>query len=175
MRLQPPDQLSVALLWLAALFMAAKSAVESWPAASAAIPAMSAPWLGFLPLVLLSFAAILSIVRRPLGEVPTPAAGGQQIPDGPKGSPESLRELFRVLRAGDQANSMGRRASEVNKIRPRLRAAMLTLQKEYGIPKLPDTGHDNLNWGYELQLLRDILPLIKEGHLSEARAEADKS
>lgn len=64
MRLEPPDQLSTTLIWISAVFMAAKAGIENWPAARLALPQVTDwGWLNFVPLALLAWAGILSIAR----------------------------------------------------------------------------------------------------------------
>jgi len=50
------------LIWVSAVFMAIKGGTEALPWASQAIPQMSAPWLSFIPLILLCFAALRNLV-----------------------------------------------------------------------------------------------------------------
>lgn len=56
MRLQPPDQLTVALLWVTAIFMATQAAIEKWPTASESLSGLNAWWLSWFPLGLLALA-----------------------------------------------------------------------------------------------------------------------
>lgn len=82
MRLQPPDQLSITLIWIAAIFIAFKEGVERWPAAREALPGMSTGWLNFVPLGLLVFAAIVTMVRS---GAQSASAQGRQVPAEPYG------------------------------------------------------------------------------------------
>ena len=66
MRLQPPDQISTLLIWVSAVFMAVRGGVETWPAASKALPFVTDwHWLGLVPLALLLVAAMRQLTAAP--------------------------------------------------------------------------------------------------------------
>lgn len=90
MRLQPPGQLSITLIWIAAIFIAFKEGVEQWPAAREALPGMSTGWLNFVPLGLLVFAAIVMMVRS---GAQSASAQGRQVRAEPSPPPSVGRSL----------------------------------------------------------------------------------
>ncbi len=175
MRLQPPDQLSTVLMWVSALFMAIKGGVEAWPAASRALPQMSAGWLSFVPLALLLIAAIRSI-----GKATAPVAVNAPVPlaaPAPaKGAAKTdVRDRQAMISGIDYARqwaavgARNRTAREAEKDWPRMLAALLSAQKEFGMPMPPIGRGAILNVECGKRFLEQIVPLLQAGHDEEAR------
>lgn len=83
--MQPPDQLSTVLIWIAAIFVAVREGVERWPAARLALPGMSAGWLNFAPMALLVIAAVVTMVRSGERRAAVQVSSGvPQRPDHPQ-------------------------------------------------------------------------------------------
>lgn len=175
MRLQPPDQLSTVLIWLSAIFMATKQGVESWPAAREAMPAMSAGWLNFVPLVLLAVAAGVTIYRST-----SPREAAQSAPPAGPDQGREAASLFPTLHTAhrnaraalaDASPSARERVAEIRL--PAVRAAMLSAQKAFGTPMPPEEGTTlAMELEFHLRVLEEMLPYLREGHVDEARSKA---
>lgn len=77
------------------------------------------------------------------------------------------------------AKDGARRAAAKNNVReaekefPRLKAALLTANKEFGMP-IPPSGRGAVNdLELGLRFLEVVLPLLHEGHIEEAKTEAE--
>ena len=175
MRLQPPDQLSTALIWVSALFMAIKGGVEAWPAASRALPQMSAGWLSFVPLVLLLIAAIISIGRAgaPVANVMT--ADEQAAEPGKSAKSENRRVIQALRGAKYRAESLTshRDQSGAEKIQPEMTAALLSSQKHFGTPMTGDFGTPGNTLEVGRRMIERMLPYLEQGHTTEACKEAE--
>lgn len=75
MKLQPPDQLSTALMWVAAIYLALKQSVEGWPKAAQALPWMLSAPSAFVPITLMALAFLWQAVRsRPSEQAASPVS-----------------------------------------------------------------------------------------------------
>jgi hypothetical protein len=73
MRLQPPDQLSTALIYIAAIFMAVQAGIQQLASATKRPPVVDLTgWWAFLPLALLIIVGLRWALARPERAIPAP-------------------------------------------------------------------------------------------------------
>ena len=175
MRLQPPDQLSTLLIWVSALFMAIKGGVESWPAASRALPQMSAGWLSFVPLVLLLIAALISIGRSVAPDANVVTADEQAI-EPAKSAKSDDRRVIQALRGakyGAEHITSSRDQRGAEKVLPEMTAALLSSQKHFGTPMTGDFGTPTSTLEVGRRMIERMLPYLEQGHREEGCKEAN--
>lgn len=175
MRLQPPSQLSIALIWVSALFMAIKGGVESWPAATRMFPQMSAGWLSFVPLVLLLVAGFRSIARA-TAPVPADALATGQAVEPIANSKSEDRRVIQALRGakyGAESLTSHRDQRGAEKILPEMNAALLSSKKHFGTPMTGDFGTPVNTLEVGRQMIERMLPYLEQGHRAEACKEAE--
>lgn len=170
----PPNPLSVVLIWISAIFMAIKQGVESWPAASEALPFMSLGWLSFVPLVLLLVAASLTIVRSPHALPPKVNAAPTEE-SKPKPDYYAIRHAIHAIkqvRSGilEAVNSRGNRRVEL-KLHD-VRAALLTAYRQFDLPRLPSEDEMRVELLNAERYIELVLPYLEERHFDEARDQA---
>lgn len=160
-------------------------AVEAVKAGGLPLIAGAPQWLGshiwgYVPLVLVTFYVIVAIYRLkhpvqieeqtgPRAAVAAPPARGQSLEE---------RKNRAVISEMNTARHMAMIAVRHNSIReaekewPTMRAALLSAQKQFGMP-MPPTGK-----GYLIDLecgrrmLEKSVPLLESGHVDEALQEA---
>lgn len=173
MEIKPPHPLSVILIWIVAIFLAFREGVERWPAASEALPAVTAGWLSFVPLVLLVIAAGISVTRSSQQAKPAPAATASS----------TSSEYYARSNAIDglkQASKNATRILKLNKMDeaerglPELRASLLTAYKQFSLPRMPKAVDAMAEHYLARRLIERTLPYLEEKHDEEAREAAQE-
>jgi len=98
-----------------------------------------------------------------LNNKPDDGAGAKQL---------ALIRMRAAITAGRFA--MGEGTAAIVQNLPQMKAALLTAQKEFGIPKPSETASAKNDLRRGIELLEAIVPLIAAGHEEEAKAEAEK-
>jgi hypothetical protein len=71
---------------------------------------------------------------------------------------------YAITRNGDRASR-----SEL----PVMRAALLTAQKVFGTPTMPDLGDAKAELMFSAQLVEQIIPFLMQGHVDQAKSAAE--
>lgn len=93
--------------------------------------------------------------------------------DAPK--PIAVELARQVLAEASKVKVLGPTADRLERVMPRMHAAILSLHKEYGLARPKDHGEDGANFFAQLRYLQQVVPLVEAGHLDQAReaAQAD--
>lgn len=193
------DWLGIVSLWIGAVVLAFKA--SDAPLVNGAPLWLAAHWWNYVPLALMSLYLVIAIYRllqRPDQNQPQTSGGSPplahtppepvvDIQPKPATAPPDHRNQRRedervndILRyAKDDAAIAASRYTSSNRNRtaesaiPRMKAALLSAHKHYGTPPLFETGEAHLDLELGRRLIEKVLPLLQEGHVDEARQEAD--
>lgn len=146
---------------------------------------LSANWWNYVPLTLISIFVVIALYRqfRPHEALPEAAPAPEAAPTAETRDRDRHRERQRVIEALDYAkrhaaasmadvSSSGRELA-ASRAMPEMKAAMLSANKEFGIP-IPPQG-ESVVMSLQMQglMIDKILPLLRAGHIEEAQQEAE--
>ena len=169
------DWLGIASLWVGAIIMAVKGGgltlikgVPVW---------LSSQYLSYIPLFFVSFYAFIGIYRYfyPATDI---AIRPSSTPLLNHGEAQSKHEIIESmwLALTDEKTSEARKRGAVRDAElalPRVKAAILSAHKRFGT-RLPSQFEDiNIDLEIQCRILERIIPLIRMGHIEEARTEVD--
>ena len=169
-------------LWFGALIMFIKA--DGFTIVTGAPPWLASPIWGYVPLVLVSIYVAIAIYRllRPLVEPVKNAGKGNErsvasAPAPNNGSFAKAQNRPLIIRDMDSTRqsagmSYNRNPREAEKEWPRMYAALLSANKEFGIPIPPIVNKAVMDLECGRRFLEQILPLLRAGHDEEARQAA---
>lgn len=169
------DWFGIAALWFGAALMAIKSA--GFALTQGAPAWLAANWWNYVPLFLLSIYFGIAIYRalRPPKSLKTSIV----IPENLKTQTENdhfAREsaIYSIKSAKNGINHLvnSRNNRDVELKLHEVRAALLTANRQFGLPQLPALEDTRLELKASERLIELVLPYLEEQHIGEARTQA---